>query len=122
MFQEDIRELQLAKGAIAAGMGILLSHWGGSVEQLERIFLAGAFGNYMNHLSARRIGLLEANPHKVVAVGNTALRGAKMVLLAPSRTGRQLREARRRIHHLSLAADPRFQDEFAACMNFPAAG
>jgi uncharacterized 2Fe-2S/4Fe-4S cluster protein (DUF4445 family) len=112
LYQSDIRELQLAKGAIAAGFRLLLKRLGAQVSSLHAIDLAGAFGNYVQIESALRIGLLEA-PHAIIhAAGNTALRGAKMLLLADEP---QLPT----IEHVSLAADPAFQDEFANCMTFP---
>ncbi len=111
--QSDVRELQLAKGAIAAGFRLLLKRLGAGVGALRAIQLAGAFGNYVQIESARRIGLLEA-PHAIIhAAGNTALRGAKMLLLNGE-------PALPPIEHVSLAADPGFQEEFAACMSFPA--
>ena len=113
LYQADIRELQLAKGAIAAGFRLLLKRLGVSARSLESIHLAGAFGNYVQIESAIEIGLIEA-PHALVhAAGNTALRGAKMLLLADHEP--QLPP----IEHVSLAADPAFQDEFANCMAFP---
>src|SRR5208283_1390097 len=63
--QQDIRELQLAKGAIAAGLRLLLEQWDATPEQVSRVYLAGAFGNYVNYASARRIGLLGFPPEKV---------------------------------------------------------
>lgn len=113
LYQSDIRELQLAKGAIAAGFRLLLKRLDADVRSLHAIHLAGAFGNYVQIDSALRIGLLEA-PHALIhAAGNTALRGAKMLLLANCEP--QLPP----IEHVSLAADPTFQDEFASCMTFP---
>ena len=76
--QGDIRELQLAKGAMAAGLRMLAS---GGVEKLS---LAGAFGNYIRQASARAIGLLPQDL-AVEPVGNSALRGARTLLLAPSK-------------------------------------
>ncbi len=113
LYQSDIRELQLAKGAIAAGFRLLLKLLGADLSSLHAIHLAGAFGNYVQIESALRIGLLEA-PHALIhAAGNTALRGAKMLLRAD-------REPKLPpIEHISLAADPAFQDEFASCMTFP---
>ena len=78
--QKDIRELQLAKGAIAAGLRILLEQWGATESDLAQVYLAGAFGNYMNLSSAERIGLLHVPEERVVPAGNTALRGAKLAL------------------------------------------
>ena len=113
LYQSDIRELQLAKGAIAAGFRLLLKRLGVSARSLQSIHLAGAFGNYVQIESAIGIGLIEA-PHALVhAAGNTALRGAKMLLLADREP--QLPP----IEHVSLASDPAFQDEFANCMAFP---
>jgi len=111
--QADIRELQLAKGAIASGFKLLLRRIGAKVGGLKSIYLAGAFGNYVQMESALRIGLLDARGDILHAAGNTALRGAKMLLLA------DVEPALPKIEHVSLAADPGFQDEFAACMTFP---
>lgn len=116
--QSDIRELQLAKGAIAAGLRILLDRWGAMVNQLERVYLAGAFGNYVNAASARRIGLLELPPEKIEPAGNTALRGTKILLLGPSRRLELIEQIMRLTQHVSLASDPHFQDVFVDCMRF----
>lgn len=113
LWQSDIRELQLAKGAIAAGFKLLLRHIGADADQLKSIYLAGAFGNYVQIDSAIAIGLLAASKEVIHAAGNTALRGAKMLLIQSE--GLRLPAMR----HISLAAEPGFQDEFAACMAFP---
>jgi uncharacterized 2Fe-2S/4Fe-4S cluster protein (DUF4445 family) len=113
LYQADIRELQLAKGAIASGFKLLLKRVGAHAHDLKAIYLAGAFGNYVQIESAIRIGLLEAPQGLVHAAGNTALRGAKMLLLAAE--GPSLPT----IEHVSLAADPGFEDEFTNCMAFP---
>ena len=113
LYQSDIRELQLAKGAIASGFNLLLKHLGARATDLKSIYLAGAFGNYVQIESALRIGLIEAPRALVHAAGNTALRGAKMLLMSAEEP------ALPRIDHFSLAADPGFQDEFATCMTFP---
>jgi len=116
--QSDIRELQLAKGAIAAGLRILMERWGATLDQLERVYLAGAFGNYVNAASAHRIGLLELRPQKIEPAGNTALRGTKILLLGPSRRLALVEQIARMTQHVSLASDPRFQDVFVDCMRF----
>ena len=113
VYQSDVRELQLAKGAIAAGFKLVLREVGAAVDQLKSIYLAGAFGNYIQIDSAIAIGLLAAPKHIIRGAGNTALRGAKMLLM--QQTPPLLPE----IRHISLAADHGFQDEFAACMAFP---
>jgi uncharacterized 2Fe-2S/4Fe-4S cluster protein (DUF4445 family) len=112
--QSDIRQLQLAKGAVAAGLSILLRRLDATAGDLAAIYLAGAFGNYVNVRSALRTGLLpDVNPRVIQPAGNTALRGARMLLVEP--------HAADEIHaeHIELAANPVFQDEFAAAMTFP---
>ena len=118
--QADVRELQLAKAAIAAGFEILASRFGGSSGQFARIRIGGAFGNYVSIHSARRIGLLPAGVAGAEPCGNTALRGVKMLLLAPSRRQRIIEEVLSRARHISLAADPAFQDRFVEHMGFAA--
>lgn len=115
LWQCDVRELQLAKAAIASGMRILLDRWGASIDDVEEIYLSGAFGNYVRAESAVRIGLLETGVHQLVASGNTALRGAKMLI------GSEEFPVLSMIEHVGLASDPNFQDRFVDCMAFPAA-
>jgi uncharacterized 2Fe-2S/4Fe-4S cluster protein (DUF4445 family) len=111
--QRDIRELQLAKAAIAAGLRLLAERWGTRVEDLEAIHLAGAFGNYINRSSALRIGLLKAPLERILPVGNTALLGAKVALAHwPEEEGRYP-EILARTHHVALNEDPEFQSAFA---------
>lgn len=118
LLQRDIRELQLAKAAIAAGLRILLEEWGTSLEELDSIYLAGAFGNYINRASAYKIGLLPLDSDKIVPVGNSALLGAKLALFAyPEETGRYS-ELLARVKHVSLNENPGFQDIFVEELNF----
>ena len=107
--QGDIRELQLAKGAMAAGLRML---GGGGVDKL---CLAGAFGNYIREPSARAIGLLPEDL-PVEPVGNSALRGARMLLLGPSTRQARLRKIAALSRHVELAADPDFQYLYAEMM------
>jgi uncharacterized 2Fe-2S/4Fe-4S cluster protein (DUF4445 family) len=113
LYQSDVRELQLAKGAIAAGFKLLLKQIGAGVPDLTKIHLAGAFGNCILIDSAMAIGLLNTPKEVIHAAGNTALRGAKMMLLAVHAP------ILPPLRHVSLAAEPGFQDEFASCMAFP---
>jgi uncharacterized 2Fe-2S/4Fe-4S cluster protein (DUF4445 family) len=115
--QADIRELQLAKGAVAAGLELLLD---GRRLRPSRVFLAGAFGNYVRGESARRIGLLPPWVDDPTAAGNTALRGARMLLLAATRREPILKTVLSCTEHVELAADPGFSDAFVTCMRFPA--
>ena len=117
--QADIRELQLAKGAIAAGLQLLLKQWGATLEDVAHVWLAGAFGNSIHRASARRIGLLPFPIERVKPVGNTALLGAKLALFQlPTERGdyRSLRDITR---HVALNDDPEFLDTFVEAMAFP---
>jgi uncharacterized 2Fe-2S/4Fe-4S cluster protein (DUF4445 family) len=116
--QWDVRELQLAKGAIAAGLRILLQQVGARHEQLERVYLAGAFGNYINQASAHRIGLLQISPEKVVPSGNTALLGAKIALFGLDEHGGAFPELVGMTRHVSLHEDPSFQEIYVDEMTF----
>jgi len=116
--QADIRELQLAKGAIAAGLRMLLETVGASPPDLKQIYLAGAFGNYVNTASAVRIGLIPFPVEKIKPVGNSALRGAKMALSGGGSGWETLAAG---MEHISLHADPKFQDTYVDEMNFPEA-
>jgi uncharacterized 2Fe-2S/4Fe-4S cluster protein (DUF4445 family) len=118
--QGDIRQLQLAKAAIAAGIRILLDRWGAEPGDVRCLNLAGAFGNYVNRTSARRIGLIDFPDEKVEAVGNTALLGAKLALFGADRETYRFSATCGRIEHLSLAADPHFQEIFLGETGFPA--
>ncbi len=117
--QSDIRELQLAKGAIAAGVRILLARLGAEPADVTRVYLAGAFGNYVSRASAARIGLLNFPLERIEPAGNTALLGAKMALFAPGAAETLHTDVRRITEHLSLAADPAFQDTYVDEMFFP---
>jgi len=113
IWQADGRELQLAKGAIASGLRILLDRWGATIDDVKQVYLAGAFGNYVRAESAVRIGLLETSADHLVASGNTALRGAKLFIGVEDFSVLNL------IEHVGLASDPHFQDRFVECMAFP---
>lgn len=120
--QKDIRELQLAKAAIASGL-LLLTEQCGAVP--GRLYLAGAFGNYLRQRSARRIGLLPPESDggseicQAQPAGNTALRGVRQLLLSPTRRATLIDDLRRRTQHVELAASPRFKDAFVEALTFP---
>jgi uncharacterized 2Fe-2S/4Fe-4S cluster protein (DUF4445 family) len=120
--QADIRELQLAKGAIAAGARLLVKTWGAALDDVTKVYLAGAFGNYINRNSARRIGLIDFPLDKVEAAGNTALLGAKMALFAPAGQDERFLQVLTRLQHVSLHEDSQFQDIYVDEMAFAGAG
>ena len=81
--QKDVRELQLAKGAVAAGIQILMDEMGMDIKDIDMVYLAGAFGNYIHPQSALRLGLIpKVDPKIIDTIGNAASTGASMVLLA----------------------------------------
>ena len=118
--QEDIRQIQLAKGAIAAGIQLLAKHMGISPEDIHRVFLAGAFGTYMDPASACRMGLLPPElSGRIEAVGNAALSGAKLLAMDPGAMDRCQRLAAQ-TQDLNLSQTPEFPRTFAKCMRFDA--
>ena len=119
--QDDIRQVQLCKGAIASGAAMLQRIAGVAPEQVSELMLAGGFGNYLSIRSALRIGLIPPLPaSRIRYVGNAAALGAQIALMSEAERARADRIARR-IEHVSLAAHPDFQDVFVDCMNFPRA-
>jgi uncharacterized 2Fe-2S/4Fe-4S cluster protein (DUF4445 family) len=119
--QDDVRQVQLAKGAIASGISMLLHVASVPLPDLEELLLAGGFGNYVSIASAIRIGLIPALPEgRVRYVGNAASLGAQLCLLSEAERARADAIAAR-IEHVSLAAHPDFEQLFVDAMNFPRA-
>ncbi len=117
--QKDIREVQLAKGAIAAGIALLAKQMGITLEEIEQIYIAGAFGNYMDPRGACRIGMLPGIlKDRIISVGNAAGEGAKLALLSKEELACAERLARH-TEFLELAALPEFQDQFVDELEFP---
>ncbi len=119
--QPDIRALQFAKGAIAAGVDVLMARLGITAQDLHEVLLAGSFGSYINPASARTIGLVPWVPvERIVAVGNAAGEGAKIALLSFRE-----REAANRIpefiEYVELSGRPEFNDIFTEALAFPTA-
>ena len=116
--QGDVRQLQLAKGAVRAGIEVLLAESGLRATDLERILLAGAFGSYIDRASAVRIGLVPMLPlAQIVAVGNAAGAGAVMALVSKSERERATRLAEAAVH-VELSSRPDFQMLFMETMLF----
>lgn len=118
--QRDIRELQLATGALRAGVGILLKQGGLQADDLQRVLIAGGFGSFIRRRNAQRIGLIpnEIPPERISYVGNISLHGAKWVLV--SKAARKLADdLSDRVKHVELSADLDFQMAFAEAMIFP---
>ena len=118
--QRDIRELQLATGAIRAGIGILLRQAQLKPSDLQCVLIAGGFGSFIRRSRAQRIGLLPGElDHRCIRyVGNASLAGAQWALL--SAEARQAAETlARQARHVDLSQDQRFQEQFADAMIFP---
>jgi uncharacterized 2Fe-2S/4Fe-4S cluster protein (DUF4445 family) len=117
--QEDVRQVQLAKGAIASGIALLQHVAGVPDERVDELLLAGGFGNYVSIASAVRIGLIPGLPaSRIRYVGNAASLGAQLCLLSEAERARAT-ELAGRIEHVSLAAHPDFEEIFVNAMNFP---
>lgn len=117
--QKDVRELQLAKGAVAAGISALLQEMGLETQDISRIYMAGALGNYVNVHSAIRIGLLpNIDPNIVTSLGNAATTGAEMVLLSKDHW-RKANELRHFVRHVELSTHADFNERFVENLDFP---
>jgi len=112
--QQDVREVQLAKGAVAAGIEILMDEININKAQIRKVYLAGAFGNYINVKSANRIGLLNFDEKKVVNAGNTALHGAVKSLFSD-----EYKDVLKQIEYLDLSSRDDFQKIYIKNMKYP---
>lgn len=118
--QKDIGEVQLAKAAIAAGIQMLMKRLGITEEEICSVYIAGAFGNYMDPVSAGKIGLLPAAlVKKVKPVGNAAGEGAKIALVN-EREMLEMDELVGKIDFVELSASGDFQDYFIDELGFEA--
>ncbi len=113
--QKDIRELQLAKSAIATGLQILMEELGLRPEEIDTVYIAGAFGSFIDLDNTRKIGLLPFPEEKILKMGNTSLLGTKVLLFEDEETIAQVLQ---RTTHVALEKHPLFQDLFAGNMIF----
>lgn len=116
--QEDIRQIQLAKGSIRAGMDVLLSSAGYRYADLKHIYLAGGFGFHLDVKKAVRLGIFpEEVADRVLPVGNSALAGAREYLLHPEDQDR-IDEICKHSQTVSLANSDAFHQRYIECMDF----
>ena len=114
----DVRQLQLAKAAIAAGIQTLLDEAGLDEDDVDTLYLAGGFGNYIRKESAAAIGLLPPSmAERIQSVGNTAGQGAAAVLLS-EQARRELDELPGHCRYLELSGHKKFNDFYIECMMF----
>lgn len=117
--QKDIRELQLAKAAISAGIRMLCRLKGIETDEIEELLIAGAFGNYLNPASACAIGMFPKELEgRIVSVGNAAGEGAQIAALNEEEYRRSSLLAEETVF-LELALDPGFQDVYVDELEFP---
>jgi uncharacterized 2Fe-2S/4Fe-4S cluster protein (DUF4445 family) len=111
--QHDVRELQLAKGAMRAGIQVLLEEKGLTQEEIDRVIIAGAFGTYIDVSSAVTIGMLPPLPlDRFRQVGNAAGMGAKLALISRSKRA-EAQTIAHRVSYIELTNAPRFVQTFA---------
>ena len=118
--QGDIRQVQLAKGAIRAGIEVIMKEMGVKAEDLDEVLMAGAFGSYLRKESALRIGIIPPVPEdKIHFIGNAAMVGAKMALISVDMR-EEARRIARSVRYVPLATNPEFQTYFMEGMLFGA--
>ncbi len=116
--QKDIRETQLAKAAIRAGIKLLQKKLGVEDDQIMHVYLAGAFGNYISPANARRVGLLPDIPlERIQSIGNAAVVGAQMTLIS-NHSRKAAADIAKKIQYVEIAHEADFQDVFADSMFF----
>jgi uncharacterized 2Fe-2S/4Fe-4S cluster protein (DUF4445 family) len=111
--QEDIFKFLLAKAAISAGLQILANRFFVKVDQIEDIYIAGAFGTYLNIANVVKTGMIDAKHENLHKLGNTALIGAKMFLFSDIEVAHEILK---RTTHVNLEREPQFQDVFVDSM------
>jgi uncharacterized 2Fe-2S/4Fe-4S cluster protein (DUF4445 family) len=117
--QKDVREIQLAKGAMFAGISILMKQYGIRKEDISEILMAGAFGNYIRSDKALAIGLIpDVGIEKIIFCGNAAEEGARKVLLSVD-LKKDTEYIAKKTEHVELGSNSEFQNEFAEAMFFP---
>lgn len=116
---KDVRAVQLAKAAIAAGIETLMETAGVSPNEIDTLYIAGGFGNHLDVNSAARIGLIpEALSSRVKAIGNASLAGASRLLLDQNamRTAQEIAD---KSQHVNLGGNPKFNEHYIDQMLFP---
>jgi uncharacterized 2Fe-2S/4Fe-4S cluster protein (DUF4445 family) len=119
MKAKDIRKLQLAKSAIAAGIQTLLRHADVTEEQVKSFVLAGGFGSFIDQFSAARIGMFPKRFLSIIqAVGNTAGEGAALALRSQE-ARKALKDTCKLCKYVELSTSPVFNEQFIEQMAFP---
>ena len=118
LFPKDVREVQLAKGAIAAGIEVMVREMGIHMDDIASVFLCGGFGSYVDRQSACAIGLIPPQLlDKIKVIGNAAGAGTEMALLSEHELARAT-AVRNQMQYIELSSKPDFQDLFVDKMMF----
>lgn len=116
--QKDIKEFQLAKGAIQTGIELMMAEYGTSIDEIDRIFLAGAFGNYIDIRNGIKAGILpNVSPEKFITLGNSSGLGACSFACDKS-LWNKANEVRSKTLHLELSLHENFQETFVRNLLF----
>ncbi len=116
--QKDIRQIQLAKGAIAAGVILMLEEIGLNIESINKVFIAGAFGYHVNPDNIRIIGLIPKGfTGNIEFLGNTSLEGARLMLIS-QQCYKSVNDIKDKMEVLELSLRENFQDIFVSQLNF----
>lgn len=121
IFQQDIRDIQMAKAAVRAGIYFLMKKLGiKDDDEIERVYVAGGFGFYLKKNAAVEIGLIPAGlGEKMETVGNTSLAGAKMIgMKSPSGVCLELEALAQDAKAFQLADEPLFEEKYIEYINF----
>lgn len=119
LLPRDVRAVQLAKAAIAAGIETLMEAANARPQEVEALYIAGGFGSHLNVESAARIGLIPAElAPRVKVIGNAALAGAAQLLLDRGNWAR-VRAIARSARHVNLGGNPSFNEHYMDQMFFP---
>jgi uncharacterized 2Fe-2S/4Fe-4S cluster protein (DUF4445 family) len=117
--RRDVNEIQLAKGAIRAGIEILLKEVGIEANQIDKFIIAGAFGTYIDIESALRVGMFPLLPiDRFSQVGNAAGAGARQMLISKQRR-KSAQDISTRLKYVELSSHPDFTTEFSKSLFFP---
>lgn len=116
--QKDVRQIQLAKGAIAAGLIMMLEDIGLTIEEIPIVYIAGAFGYHINPKNIREIGLIPKGfEGEISFLGNTSLEGARLALIN-KRCYNRVNQIKENMKVLELSLREGFQDIFVSQLNF----
>jgi len=117
--EADIENILRAKAAIYAGMSVLLKEVGLSLDIVERIYIAGGFGNYLNVEKAIMIGMLPDMPlEKFSFIGNTSIAGAYLCLLS-DKMRREAEDIAKKMTYVELSVSRGFMDEYMSALFLP---